>query len=214
MIKIQRFVCNMLQENCYILSDDSNECVIVDCGAYFDEERHSILNYIRDHHLTLLHLLCTHGHVDHNFGIDTIYDAFGIQPEVHEGDRNDMETLNDQAVMFIGFNPKANYPAIGNLLSDGDTISFGHHSIDVLYTPGHSKGSVCFYIKSENLLLSGDTLFKNSIGRTDLHGGSMMQIIQSLRQLAQLPDDTTILPGHGPQTTMGDELRTNPFMDR
>ncbi len=215
MIRIKRFTCNMLQENCYVASCDiTNECVVVDCGAYYEEERKSLLAYIHDNHLKPVHLLCTHGHVDHNFGNNTIFDEFGLNPEVHAEDKALMDNLAQQSVQFIGDAPKYAFPTVKQYLSDGDLISVGNHTIQVIHTPGHSKGSVCFYIKEENLLMTGDTLFRMSIGRTDLEGGSMMQIIQSLRQLAQLPDDTLILPGHGPETTMGDELRYNPFLDR
>ena len=93
-------------------------------------------------------------------------------------------------------------------------MDFGSHKTIVMHTPGHSRGSVCLYLKEENVLFTGDTLFRQSIGRTDLEGGSMMQIIQSLRNLAQLPDETIVLPGHGERSTMGLELETNPFMDR
>ncbi len=214
MIKIRRFVCNMLQENCYVLSDESGECVIVDCGAWFDNERKSIVSYIRDNNLTPKHLLSTHGHCDHNFGNNTIYDAFGLGPEVHKDDEPLMNKLPQQSVMFIGMEPPYPFPAISRLLSDGDKVSFGQHTMDVIHTPGHSRGSVCFYMEDERILLTGDTLFHLSIGRTDLEGGSMMQIIQSLRSLAQLPDDIQILPGHGGVSTMGDELRLNPYLDR
>lgn len=214
MIKIERIVCNMLQENCYVVGDDSGECVVVDCGAWYEPERQAVLQCIRSNGWTPKHLLCTHGHVDHNFGIDTLYEAYGLQPEVHADDAYYMNDLNGWAVQFIGYRPENTYPAIGRLLADGDTVSFGHHTLQVIHTPGHSRGSVCFYMADEHLLLTGDTLFRRSIGRTDLHGGSMMQIIQSLRQLSQLPDETQILPGHGPGSTMGDELRTNPFLDR
>lgn len=214
MMKIQRFVCNMIQENCYVLSDDSNECVIVDCGAWYDTERKAILAYIRDNHLVPKHLLCTHGHCDHNFGNNTIFDEFALGPEVHKDDESLMNKLPQQSMMFIGAVPPYPFPAISRLLDDGDTITFGQHTIKVIHTPGHSRGSVCFYIEDEHILLTGDTLFHLSIGRTDLEGGSMMQIIQSLRSLAQLPDETQVLPGHGGVTTIGDELRVNPYLDR
>lgn len=213
-MKIERFVCNMLQENCYVVSDESQECAIIDCGAWYEEERQAIVNYIRENGLTPTHLLCTHGHCDHNFGIDTIHQAFGLLPEIHQLDNDFMEHLADQAVQFIGFRPDNDYPAVGRFLSDGEEIALGTHRLHVIHTPGHSRGSVCFHIADEHLLLTGDTLFRQSIGRTDLAGGSMMQIIQSLRQLSQLPDETVILPGHGPKSTMGDELRINPFLDR
>ena len=100
------------------------------------------------------------------------------------------------------------------LLSENDVISFGNHKFTIIETPGHSRGSVCYYCSEENVLFSGDTLFHMSIGRTDFKGGSMMQIIQSLRHLAQLPDETVVLPGHDVQTTIGEELAHNPYMDR
>ena len=214
MINIQRFVCNMLQENCYVVSDDSKECVIIDCGAWYEEERKAVKDYVVSNGLTPTHLLCTHGHVDHNFGIDTISEAFGLLPEIHEEDAGFMEHLSDQAVEFIGIRPSNNYPAVGHYLKDGDEIGFGTHQLHVIHTPGHSRGSVCFHIPEEHVLFTGDTLFRQSIGRTDFEGGSMMQIIQSLRLLAQLPDETVVLTGHGPQSTMGEELRSNPFLDR
>lgn len=214
MINIQRFVCNMLQENCYVVSDDSKECVIIDCGAWYEEERKAVKDYVVSNCLTPTHLLCTHGHVDHNFGIDTISEAFGLQPEIHEEDAGFMEHLSDQAVEFIGIRPSNNYPAVAHYLKDGDEIGFGTHQLHVIHTPGHSRGSVCFHIPDEHVLFTGDTLFRQSIGRTDFEGGSMMQIIQSLRLLAQLPDETVVLTGHGPQSTMGEELRSNPFLDR
>ena len=214
MIKIQRFVCNMLQENCYVASDDSGECIIVDCGAFYEEERRAIVDYVRTEQLTPKHLVATHGHVDHNFGIDTIYEQYGLKPEVHASDEEFILQLNEQAEQFIGYRPSNTYPIVGKYLTDGEEVTFGNHCASVIHTPGHSQGSVCLYLKDEDILFTGDTLFHLSIGRTDLKGGSMMQIIQSLRHLAQLPDNTTILPGHGNQSTIGAELEHNPFMDR
>jgi glyoxylase-like metal-dependent hydrolase (beta-lactamase superfamily II) len=204
----------MFQENNYVASDDSGECIIVDCGAFYEEERRAITNYIQAEHLTPKHLVATHGHVDHNFGIDTIYKQYGLQPEIHSSDEGFMTRLNEQAEQFIGYRPDNIYPAVGKYLADGDELTFGTHSATIIHTPGHSQGSVCLYLKDEDILFTGDTLFHLSIGRTDLEGGSMMQIIQSLRSLAQLPDETQVLPGHGNVTTIGDELRLNPYLDR
>jgi len=106
------------------------------------------------------------------------------------------------------------FPAVGRFLEENETVTFGHQQLKVIPTPGHSRGSVTFYSAEARVAFTGDTLFKSSIGRTDFKGGSMMQIIQSLRQLAQLPDETVVLPGHGDQTTIGMELQTNPYMDR
>lgn len=214
MINIQRFVCNMLQENCYIASDETLECVIVDCGAFYDEDRKAIIDYIKGSGLRPVHLLATHGHLDHNFGNDTIFDAFGLSPEVAEADSDMIKNPDRQAEKFYGMRLDLKLPSPGNVLVGGDIIKFGNHSLKVLETPGHSRGSVTFYCEEESLAFTGDTLFRRSIGRTDFYGGNMMQIIQSLRMLAQLPDDTIIYPGHGEQTTIGRELAFNPYMER
>lgn len=214
MLTIQRFECNMLQENCYIISDETKECVICDCGAYYPAERAAIVDYIRDNGLTPVHLLCTHGHIDHNFGNNTIFDEFGLKPEVHNEDQYLMDMLAEQAEALVGITLDYAMPPVGKYFGDGDEITFGSHRLKVIETPGHSKGSVFFYCPEEAIALSGDTLFRNSIGRTDYLGGSMFQIIQSLRMICQLPDNTVVYPGHGPQTTIGTELSSNPYLDR
>ena len=213
MINIERFACNMLQENCYVVSDSTKECVIVDCGAFYEEERKAIKQYVADNGLHPVHLLVTHGHLDHNFGNRFVADDFGLKAEVSSADSRLMEHMTEQVQAF---NVKIDYqmPPVGSYFEDGDEIKFGDHVFKVISTPGHSRGSVCFYCKEENLMFSGDTLFKGSIGRTDFEGGSMLQIIQSLRMLAQMPDNTVVLPGHGEQTTIGFELAHNPYMDR
>lgn len=214
MIEVKKFVVNMLQENCYVVSDETKECVIIDCGAFYPEERQAIVDYIKGNELKPKHLLATHGHLDHNFGNDTIYDAFNLQLEISSRDENLVNSLAAQAKKFYDMTLEIEHPPIGHFFEENEMVEFGTHKLKVLETPGHSKGCVCFWEESEGLLFSGDTLFRNSIGRTDLGGGSMMQIIQSLRFLAQLPDQTVVLPGHGPQTTIGEELAHNPYMDR
>lgn len=214
MIKIQRFVCNMIEENCYVVSDESGECMIVDCGAYYPEERSAIVRYIRENELKPKHLVSTHGHIDHNFGNNTIYDEFGLNPEVAVGDRELMENLSAQAESILGIHADFDMPKVEKWLTEKDTIDFGNHSFAVIETPGHTQGGIFLYCKEEKVAFSGDTLFHYSIGRTDLPGGSMFQIIHSLRIISQLPDDTVILPGHGEETTIGTELAGNPYMER
>lgn len=214
MMEIKTFVCNMLEENCYVVSDETKECVIIDCGAFYGEERDAIVRYIDNNQLKPVHLLATHGHLDHNFGNNTILEHYGLKPEVAEGDRNMMNNYNQQAQKFFGMQLNFELPEAGSVITDNQDITFGNHKLNVIPTPGHSKGSVTFYCKEENVAFTGDTLFQQSIGRTDLHGGSMMQIIQSLRILAQLPDETVVKPGHGNDTTIGRELESNPFMER
>lgn len=212
--KVQRFECNMLQENCYVVSDETRECAIIDCGAFYPEEKKEILEYIRDNNLTPKHLLATHGHLDHNFGNQFILDEFGLKVEIHRDDEDFITHSEEQAEKFFGLMSFGKLPEVGRLLTGNDTIHFGNHRFSIIETPGHSRGGVFYYCKEENVCFSGDSLFRGSIGRTDLNGGSMFMLIQSLRSISQLPDDTIVLPGHGPQTTIGTEVATNPFLDR
>lgn len=214
MINIKTFTCNMLQENCYVVSDETGECIIIDCGAFYEEERKAIVEYIRTNNLQPKHLLATHGHLDHNFGNNTIYEAFGLRVELSERDQSLIDHADQQAKQFYGEPLKQPLPPTGTHLSEGAPVTFGSHTLQILSTPGHSRGSVTLYCQAENVAFTGDTLFKHSIGRTDFVGGNMFQIIQSLRMLAQLPDETIVLPGHGERTTIGDELAHNPYMDR
>lgn len=214
MLNIVRFVCNPIQENTYVMSDETNECIIVDCGAFFPEERKAIVDYIRNNHLVPKHLIATHGHIDHNFGNNTMFEEFGLQPEVHADEAQLMDTLPEQAESFCNITLDYEMPAVGRFLSANDKICFGSHTFTILETPGHTPGSVFYYCKEENVAFSGDTLFHNSVGRTDIPGGSMFLLIQSLRAISQLPDETQILPGHGDYTTMGKEQTSNPYLDR
>lgn len=211
-MNIRRFACNMLEENCYVVSDDTGDCVVIDCGAYYDNERAAIVNYIRDNQLNPVHLLVTHGHLDHNFGNNTIYDEFGLKPEASEMDDNLMRALGRQAEVMYSMRLNYDFPEVGKHLTANETITFGTHKLRVLTTPGHSRGSICFVCDAEKVVFTGDTLFRMSVGRTDFEGGSTQQIIDSLHRLAKLPDDMVVLPGHGPQSTIGDEKKFNPYM--
>lgn len=213
MFKIQSFMCNPLQENCYVVSDDSNECVIVDCGAYYDEEKAAIHSYIRQNGLKPVHLLATHGHLDHNFGNADIYREYGLKVEVCSEDRELVENLPEQASNLFGIDIEEAQPPIGRLLKDGDSITFGTHTLRVLRTPGHTHGSVLFYCEKEKVAMTGDTLFRMSIGRTDFPEGDWREMENSLHNVvARLPQDTVILSGHGPKTTIADELKYNPYL--
>lgn len=214
MLRIQTFEVNPLHENCYVINDETKECVIIDCGALTEAEQNTIITYIREEGLKPVHNLGTHGHLDHHFGDAAILSAFNLQPEVAEGDKVLMQHPREAALQMLGMDLNIDLPA-GNLkLTGNEEVKFGSHTFKIIRTPGHSPGSVSFYCAEENVLFTGDTLFKGSIGRTDFPGGSMFQIISSLRELAQLPDKTIVYPGHGPQTSIGFELAHNPYMDR
>ena len=215
MLQIKRFVCNPFQENCYVVSDETREAVIIDCGAFYEEERCAVVDYIVNNMLKPCHLLETHAHIDHNFGNDTISNEFGLKPELHMKDAYLQETLKQQAVAFANISIRYDMPPVGKLLMENNDIKFGTHLFRVLSTPGHTPGSVFYYCEEENVAFSGDTLFNMSIGRTDLESGSYNDIMNSLRRIQeQLPDETTILPGHGAQTTMEKEKQWNPYLNR
>lgn len=213
MMKIERFEVNPFQENCYIVSDETGEGIIIDCGAFYEEERRAVVEYVRDNGISLKHLISTHAHIDHNFGNNTIYEHFGLKPEVHGADEPLMGKLAEQALMFCNYRLGYEMPPVGRFLTEADTISFGTHTLSIINTPGHTPGSVFYYCKEEKVAFSGDTLFRMSIGRTDFELGSYKDIMESLKALPnKLTDDTTILPGHGPRTTMGAERQSNPYL--
>ena len=215
MLQIKRFVCNVIQENCYVVSDDTQEAVIIDCGAQFPAERQAIKDYIEAHQLKPVHLLATHGHVDHNIGNRFVYDTWGLKVEVHKADKQLMDSLSEQASHIMRQKlTEADLAPVGRYLDGTDKITFGNHTLDIIETPGHTPGGVFYWSKNEKVAFSGDTLFHHSVGRTDLPGGSMFMLIQSLRMICQMDDDTRILPGHGQETTVGNELAGNPYLDR
>lgn len=214
MLHIQTFCVNPLQENCYVASDDTREAVIIDCGAYDDHERQAIENYLNDHQLKPMHLLCTHGHFDHVFGNDSIYATYHLKPMVH-GDDADFMTDVARQCSELGMGDFYNRPTppFTPGLTDGSLIRFGTHQLEVIHTPGHTPGSVIFLCREEHVAFTGDTLFRMSIGRTDLPRGSWQQMAKSLAEkVAKLPEDTVIYPGHGPRSIMKDEIAMNPYL--
>ncbi len=201
----------MLQENTYVVSDATKECVVIDCGALYDEERAAIVSYIRKEGLTPVHLISTHGHFDHNLGNGIIFEAFGLKPEVPVEDEGLMD-LKKQMKDMLGTCLPIEEPPLGRLLSEGDTINFGHHTLTIIHTPGHTPGGVTFYCEAEHTAFTGDTLFQMSIGRTDFEGGSWTDMVNSLKRLAMLPAQTVVYAGHGEATTISEELKYNPYM--
>ncbi|UKK49908.1 MBL fold metallo-hydrolase [Prevotella sp. E13-17] len=210
---VKTFTVNPLQENCYIVCDESKECVIIDCGAFFQEERDAVIYYIRDKKLKPIHLLCTHAHFDHVFGADTIYQHFGLKPKMHQHDEFLYNATNEQTLAVMGIATNLQVPPCGTFLNDGDIICFGNHKLKVLHVPGHSPGSVLFYCEKEKVVFSGDTLFRMSVGRTDLQRGSWTELMNSMENVvAKLPADTIVYTGHGPKTIIGEELQMNPYL--
>ena len=194
-----------LDNNTYLLVDEGGETAVVDVG--FDPE--AVIDAIRRENLSVTLLLNTHGHYDHVAGMRAVQEACGGEYWVHPADRPLIDRLTEQGAAF-GF-PPAQAPARGMDLADGQTITLGGQPIRVIHTPGHSPGGVCFHFGDR--LLSGDTLFAGSVGRTDLPGGSFEMLERAVRErLFVLGDAIFVYPGHGPETTLGEERRHNPFV--
>jgi glyoxylase-like metal-dependent hydrolase (beta-lactamase superfamily II) len=179
----------------------------------YDEELAALDHYIADNQLKPLHLLATHGHLDHNFGNAHMFRKYGLKVEICAEDQDLVERLPEQARDIFGIEIPADQPSAGRLLGNGDVITFGSHQLQVLQTPGHTHGSCLFYCAEEHTAFTGDTLFRMSIGRTDFAEGSWAEMEKSLRDVvAKLPKETIVLSGHGPQSTIADELRYNPYL--
>lgn len=214
-MKIKTFEFNPLAVNTYVLSDETGECVIIDAACFYPDEKIILIDYIIDNDLVVKHLINTHLHFDHLFGVNTIIDQFEVQMEANENDAFLLRDMAQQMKLFGFGATNETAPVIKKQLNDGDTILFGNQKLIVLAVPGHSPGSLAFYSEKEGCVFSGDALFNSSIGRTDLPGGNFSQLIESIREkLFTLPSDTIVYPGHGPATTIGNEKKFNPFMNQ
>ena len=210
-MKIKRFEFNMFPVNCYVLSDESHEAVIIDAGCYYEEEQQALKKYIVDHNLTVKHLLNTHLHLDHVFGNSFVARELHVKPEAHESDEFLLARVPDYCKMF-GILLNEEPAPLGGHLSDGDLIRFGETTLRAILVPGHSPGGLAFYCEEAKTLFSGDVLFQGSIGRADLEGGDFSTLRNSIiARLFTLPDDTVVYPGHGNSTTIGNEKMDNPF---
>ena len=170
-----------------------------------------ILKILEAHQLTLKYLIHTHGHLDHVSATAVLQQETGAPVLIHEADQILLDNLELQGTMFGLTAPGT--PTVDNYICERDEINWGKHTLSVIETPGHSPGGVCLSLEGEKILFAGDTLFQNSIGRTDLWGGDYQQLLDSIReQLWQLDDDTIVCPGHGPRTTIEREKRENPFL--
>jgi glyoxylase-like metal-dependent hydrolase (beta-lactamase superfamily II) len=211
MIKIQKFVFNTFQVNSYILQEESGECVIIDAACYEDREKQEVKEFIEKNNLKLVRNLNTHCHIDHILGNGFIAETFGIYPEFHEASVPFLVAASEIAVSF-GY-AMNEIPAPTRYLIENEKITFGTSVLKVLYTPGHADGSVSFYNKEQGFVITGDVLFRDTIGRTDLPSGNFDLLMKSIREkIITLPDDTVIYPGHGPETTVGYEKQNNQFI--
>jgi glyoxylase-like metal-dependent hydrolase (beta-lactamase superfamily II) len=213
MLTITSFVFNPVQENTYVLHNEAGECIIVDPGCYFGNERNELKEFIENSHLSPKYLLNTHCHLDHVFGNKFIHDTYGLTLHIHEKEKPLLDYAPTSGMSW-GL-PFDNYRGDLIFLREGEVIRLGEDALQVLFTPGHSPGHLSFYCPGQQFLLSGDVLFRQSIGRTDLPGGDFDTLIASIKEkLFVLPDETLVYPGHGPETSVGGEKRENPYLNR
>lgn len=211
MIRVKKFVVNPLQENSFIISDETNECIFIDPGFYYKEEHDEIREYISENNLTPVKITNTHCHFDHIMGVEFVRNEYNIPFHAHIYDEFWVEKAIDQSQMF-GFEMKPVQP-INSYLQEGEKIKFGNSELLIIHIPGHSPGHVVFYNAENNFLIAGDVLFYGSIGRSDLPGGSHLELVSNIKnKLFILPEETKVYCGHGPETKLGFEKTTNPFL--
>jgi hydroxyacylglutathione hydrolase len=211
MLTVQAFTFNPVQENTYILYNENKDCCIIDPGCYFASEEKAITDFVQTAGLKPVLLLNTHCHLDHIFGNRFIHKTYGLKLHIHKLEEPVLE--RGPASGQLWQLPFDNYDGELIYLKEGEEIRMGNDVLQVLFTPGHSPGSVSFYNKEEKFIIAGDVLFNGSIGRTDLPGADFATLEESIRtKLYTLPEDVIVYPGHGESTTIGDERKGNPFV--
>lgn len=204
------FPVGPLQCNCSIIGDEqTREAMVIDPGDQIED----LLKILKAENLTLKQIVVTHAHIDHVGGAMKLKAATGAPILMNQKDEALLKMLDMQAT-WVGMKPPGAVQ-VDEAVGEGRILKVGNLSSTVIHTPGHTEGSICLYFPEQKTLIAGDTLFAGSIGRTDLPGGSYEKIIRSLHnQLMQLPDETQVVPGHGPATTIGEERETNPFLQK
>jgi glyoxylase-like metal-dependent hydrolase (beta-lactamase superfamily II) len=211
MIQIHSFTFNPIQENMYLLFDESKDCVIIDPGCYDDTERAVLSEFIAEKGLKPVKLLNTHCHLDHIFGNGYVAKKYDLKLEFNKNDMRIFEAFQMTCDLYGMSCDPSPQPSV--FLEEGDIIEFGNSKLEILFTPGHSPGSITFYNREEKFMIAGDVLFSGSIGRTDLPGGNHETLINNIKtKLFPLGDDFKVYSGHGPVTTIGFEKNHNPFL--
>ncbi|HOZ70280.1 MAG TPA: MBL fold metallo-hydrolase [Chitinophagaceae bacterium] len=211
MLVVKSFTFSPVQENTYVLYNEQKQCCIIDPGCYFPAEKDELKTGIEKAGLTPVLLLNTHCHLDHVFGNKFVHDTWGLDLHIHEKEKLvlDFAPVSGERWQL----PFDNYEGPLVYLKEGNFIKIGEDELEIRFTPGHSPGSISFYSAENGFIIGGDVLFNRSIGRTDLPGGSMETLMNSIRtQFFTLPDDTKVYSGHGPVTTVGYERGNNPFV--
>jgi len=209
-MEIFKLVFSPFRENTYILKDESNVCAIIDCGCYDRTESEMLSGFIESKNLNPVLLLNTHCHLDHIFGNGFVLEKYNLRTFCNESEMFNLRNSEDDA-RNLGLFMK-NPPEPAGFISENKVLTFGTTDLVAIEVPGHSSGSLAFYSEKNGCLFSGDALFAGCIGRTDLPGGNYETLIRSIREkLFVLPPSTAVYPGHGGATTIGDEVRSNPY---
>ena len=211
MLNVLSFTFNPVAENTYVLYNDEKDCCIIDPGCYFPAEKEELRAAIEERGLKPVLLLNTHCHLDHVFGNRFVSDTWGLELHIHPLEKKLLEYAPVTGEQW-GL-PFENYEGPVAGLKPGESILLGGEKLGIRFCPGHSPGSVSFYYPG--FIIGGDVLFRQSVGRTDLPGGDFETLMNSIRtQFFTLPDETIVYPGHGPQTTIGEEKKFNPFVNQ
>lgn len=210
-MEIHRLVFSPIEVNTYIVADSSGDCAIIDCGCYDKREFGQLKSFLAEKNLRPVKLLNTHMHLDHLFGNHFVMKDFGLSTHASMLEEYNRKSAVTHAMMF-GLSMEEP-PEIGVAVNDGDTISLGSIMFEAILVPGHTAGSLAFFIRSKNCIFTGDALFSGSIGRTDLPGGDYDTLLNSIRsRLLTLDDEVVVYPGHGSSTTIGKEKNSNSFL--
>lgn len=212
-MKIKQFTFNPFQENTYIVYNESTlDCAIIDPGCLYPEEEHKLCKFLDDNQLKPTKIVYTHCHLDHSCGTSFISEKYpSIACYGHANEQTNIDNTYEQGQLFGIITQQP--PPISHYVFEGETIKVADEQCIVIETPGHSAGGVCYYFEKKGILFSGDTLFAGSVGRTDLMGGNMEQLINSIKnKLFTLPENVTVLCGHGYPTTIGEEKQGNPYI--
>jgi hydroxyacylglutathione hydrolase len=207
---IYKFVFSPIDVNTYILADDSGNCAIIDCGCYDKHENEILEKFIKDKNINPVLLLNTHCHLDHVFGNGFILEKYGLKTYSSELDEMNRKSAKQHALLFGLTMDEPPEPA--GFISDNQIVTFGSEKLRALFVPGHTSGSLAFYSEKNGCVFTGDALFAGSIGRTDLQGGNYDTLINSITtKLFVLPPATVVYSGHGNETSIDKEMKTNPF---